>query len=85
MVATRARTRTVWPMIRTSGAPSTGAGPSPPVGWNPTIITVVWVSSRCARRWWRMRPPVIIPEPAMMIAASLEALIAFDSSTDWCT
>ena len=77
---TWARTGTISPKILTDSAPSRMARPRVPSAWYPTKSTVVSGRGRRCRRWWRMRPPVAIPEAEMMIAGPRRLLRRFDSS-----
>lgn len=51
-----------------------------PLGWNPAMTTWVSFFQRLYLRWWRMRPPVHMPLPAMMMAPPSTRLRAMESS-----
>lgn len=61
-------------------APSTRARPGVPRAWKPAIMIRLSRRWKLWHRWRRMRPPLPMPLPAMMIAPPAMRWIAIESS-----
>ena len=66
MVWIWARTGISSPNRCTVLAPSTSRRARVPPAAKPTRITLALLRHRLCLRWWRTRPPVAMPEPAMI-------------------
>jgi hypothetical protein len=75
----RARTGMWSPNSLMDFAPSMMIRASVPSAAYPTKITLQSLWARLWRRWWRTRPPVHMPEPAMITAPARMRFSAIDS------
>jgi hypothetical protein len=78
IVCTRARTGTSSPKMDTRSAPSMMRRASVPCAAKPTKTMLAAGRHRLYRRWWRTRPPVHMPEPAMITAPPSMRFSAID-------